>query len=69
MKDEYAIILIQAFLVLGLYAIIFLVLDLFEPNVFVIGMLILLPLWTFVYGLALLVQAFKINYKIIRKND
>lgn len=70
MRKEYKEIIMGILLMLGIFSIIFLIVDLFDDGIFFIIMPIFFLVYMLMMIITLIMKAFQLNYKIIkRKND
>jgi len=69
MKDEYTEIFVGMGFWFFISIFIALVVDLFRDGYFVLLMVITLIPWSIIFLIAFIIQAFKTNYKIIKRSE
>lgn len=67
MKEEYIEIIIGILFMLGILSVFFLIVDLFDEGIFFIIMPILLSVYIPIMIIALIIKAFQLNYKIVKR--
>ena len=67
MKEEYAEIIIHLLVFLVSFALFFLIIDLFLDGIFFSIIPSILLSWTVLITFSLIVKAFRLNYKIIKR--